>query len=188
MRTARSVNVVPCIPVVSGFPPERLQSRAVGMGQKPPPLAVVACANLGRGEQTPFRIEPEVGKVGEDMGEPVLDHSPDVLQEDEARSNLTEDSDNLGPEPSVIVKSTLRPGGAERLAGETGSDEIHSTAPRATVEGGKVIPDRRAIQGLVFHPRHENGRRVGVPLNETNGSVLHPCGPESDGEASIPGT
>jgi len=30
-------------------------------------LPSVRGTNVGRGEQTPFRIEPEVGKIGEDV-------------------------------------------------------------------------------------------------------------------------
>jgi hypothetical protein len=41
-----------------------------GEGQEPEPLPLVGCANGGRGVQTPFRIEPEVGKVGADVRKP----------------------------------------------------------------------------------------------------------------------
>jgi hypothetical protein len=68
MRTARSVNVVPCVPVVSGFPPEARESIPVGVGQAPPSLPLVWGTNGRRAEQTPFRIEPELGKVIEDFG------------------------------------------------------------------------------------------------------------------------
>jgi hypothetical protein len=43
------------------------RSRAWGVGQEPDAFALVGGASLGRAEQTPFRIEPEVGKVGEDV-------------------------------------------------------------------------------------------------------------------------
>jgi len=36
-------------------------------GNEPEPLASMRGANVGRCEQTPLRIEPEVGKVGEDV-------------------------------------------------------------------------------------------------------------------------
>ena len=39
-----------------------------GVGHEPEPLAFMRGTNGGRVEQTPFRIEPEVGKVSEDMG------------------------------------------------------------------------------------------------------------------------
>jgi len=60
---------------------------------------------------------------------------------------------------------------AEGLAGIAGSGEMNAAAPSAAVEGGNVRPDRSLIQGLVFHPRHESGRRKCFPLDETDSSI-----------------
>jgi hypothetical protein len=49
-------------------------------------------------------------------------------------------------------------------------DEIHSSMPRAAVEGLEIVPDRSTIQGLVFHPRHEACRGVSVPLDIAHGA------------------
>ena len=69
MRTARSVSVVPWLPVVFGLPPDPYASIVVvvGHGENPDSSAAVRGTNVGRGEHSPFRIEPEVGKVGEDV-------------------------------------------------------------------------------------------------------------------------
>jgi hypothetical protein len=97
--TARSVSVVPCVPVVFGLPPDALKSIpvgvghiatfcfnvgrkssrecavnplvpscALGVGHDPDALTSVRGTNGGRGVQTPFRIEPVLGKVMEDFG------------------------------------------------------------------------------------------------------------------------
>lgn len=92
----------------------------------------------------------------------------DVLQEAVAGSNVTDDPGDFGPEPAVIVSSGALSGGAEGLAGETGSDEIHLAAPRSAVEGFEIVPHRSLIQSRFSHPRHESCRRVGVPLNTTH--------------------
>ena len=141
--------------------------------------------NGGRCETTPLRIEPERGKVGEDVREPGPNKSGDVLQEDVARSHVSDDPGNVWPDPSLVIDTSTFAGGAEWLAGETGSDEIHSAAPRSAVEGREIVPNRRSIQGLVFHPRHESGRRVGVPLNVTNGAGSEPCEPSGKLETSV---
>ena len=94
----------------------------------------------------------------------------DVLQEDEPRSHVSHDPGDVGPEPSLIIDTSTSTGGRERLARETGSDEINSATPRCTVEGDEVRPDRSLIQGLVFHPRHESGRCVAFPFNVSHGS------------------
>jgi hypothetical protein len=49
MRTARSVSI------------------PVGVGQEPEPFPAMRGTNGGCGEQTPFRIEPELGKASEDF-------------------------------------------------------------------------------------------------------------------------
>jgi hypothetical protein len=187
MRTVASVSVVPCVPVVVGLPPEPRESLAVGVGQEPEAFAFVGGTNGGCGEQTPFRIEPELGKVVEDFGESVSNNTWHVLQHDESRSHLTNDAGDVRPEPTVIVNSTPLSGQAERLTWETGSDEIHSSTPRCAVEGFNVIPDRCLIQPRLRHPFHENGRRVGVPLNVSHGS--YPChGSQRELESSVTGT
>ncbi len=60
---------------------------------------------------------------------------------------------------------------AEGLAGITGRQDMNAIAPRSPIEGGKVVPDRRRLQGLVFHPGHESGRSVCFPLDETHSSI-----------------
>lgn len=165
---------------------DRCSSRAAGVPHEPEPRAEVRGANGCRAEQTPFRIEPELGKVVEDMGEPESNKLGDVLQQDESGSQVSDDGCDGWPEPALIVSSTLLPSRAERLARETGSDEIHSATPRAAVEGGEVIPDRSLIQTRLRHPLHENGRCVGVPLNVSHGS--YPChGSEGELESSVAG-
>jgi hypothetical protein len=95
IRTARSVSVMPWLFAPFGLPPDAwssldvgvghiatwlaswmpwstslavwVRSCAVGVPQEPEALASVGGANVGCGEQTPLRIEPEVGKVGEDV-------------------------------------------------------------------------------------------------------------------------
>jgi hypothetical protein len=121
------------------------------------------------------------------MREPESNKLGDVLQQDELGSHVSDDGCDGRPEPAVIVSPTLATGRAERLAGEPGSDEIHSATPRLAVEGDEVIPDRSVIQPRLRHPLHEDGRRVGVPLNVSHGS--YPCqGSEGEFESSVAGT
>lgn len=64
---------------------------------------------------------------------------------------------------------------------------MNATAPRSTVEGSEVTPDRRLIQGLVRHPCHESGRSVAFPLDETNSSISRLGDVEAQVEASVAG-
>lgn len=133
MRTARSVSV-PDHPDsrASGEFPDSFASPAVVVGHSeyPDSVASVRGANLGRGEQTPFRIEPEVGKVGEDVREPRPNKSWDVLQEHVSRSHVSDDPGNVCPEPSLVIDTSTLPRLREGLAGDSGSDDIHSSTPR----------------------------------------------------------
>lgn len=121
------------------------------------------------------------------MREPGPNKSGDVLQEHESRSHVTDEPSDGRPEPTLVVNSTLRAGCGERLAGEPGSDEIHSSTPRRTVERGEVRPDRRLIQVRLFHPCHESGRCVGVPLNVSHGSGGDAGESEGEFEPSVAG-
>ena len=55
---------------------------------------------------------------------------------------------------------------------------------RARVECSKVGPDRRVIQGRVFHPRHETGRGVGFPLDVTDSASAGLCDSHAKIQAS----
>lgn len=95
----------------------------------------------------------------------------DVLQENRSRPALGDDAGNVGPQVAGIVASTPPSGDAERLARIARKHEVHCATPWAAVEAGKVVPDRCWIQGRVRHPRHEDGRGVGVPLDITHSTV-----------------
>ena len=76
-----------------------------------------------------------------------------------------------GPEVPRVLRAPALARDGERLARIARSDDVHRAAPRAAVEGGNIVPDRRRIQGRVFHPRHEDGRGVGVPLDVTHSTI-----------------
>ena len=94
----------------------------------------------------------------------------DVLQQQESRSHVEHDALDPRPEPSFVVGALLLSSDGEGLAREARNDEIHASTPRCAVEGFEIVPDRSAIQGLVRHPRHEDGRGIGFPLDVTNGA------------------
>lgn len=147
-----------------------------------PSLALVRGAEVVCSQHLPLRIEPERGQgtkhFFDGRGEPAaVGVSPrskdgaDVLQEDEGRSNVANHPGDVGPQPPLIVSSLPSSGVGEGLAGEARRDKVHRSAPRASIEGGQVVPHRRLIQGLVLHPRHEGGRCIGVPLDCTHKAV-----------------
>lgn len=171
---AESVSVVPaCLPLSVEYPaaPEEFESELVAVGQHEEPLASVRRANVRRPDQTPLRIEPERGKVGEDDVKSQPKVSCDVLEENERRVALRDDACDVGPEVSLVVDSELLAGDGEGLAGVARSDEIHATAPAFAVEGREIVPHRREIQGRFLHPIHEDGRCEAVPLDVAHGAT-----------------
>ncbi|OCJ64026.1 hypothetical protein A6U96_09495 [Agrobacterium tumefaciens] len=111
----------------------------------------------------------------------------DVLEEAPFGIELLGDSPDVRPEVAGIAFALAPAGKAEGLAGISGSEDMNLSTPRRAVEGGNVIPDRSRIQGLVFHPCHESGRREGFPLDVTNSSIVCFCDMEAEFEAADAG-
>jgi hypothetical protein len=161
-------------------------------GENPESFAFLRGTCLGCGKHTPFRIEPAFGQVPENDSEsPSAGEGWHVLQEHESWPHVANDSPNIRPKPSFVVEAAAFACRRPRLTREARMDEIHAAAKRCAVEGDKVVPDKSLTQGRLFHPRHEAGRRVGVPLNVTHTSVLHSeesagCG-DSESDAVIAG-
>jgi hypothetical protein len=125
--------------------------------------------DFGRAETVPLRIEPEVGQRSENRSHssPSKKEAWHIFQKDEARSHLANDPSDSWPDPSLVVGSFSLPGDGEGLAGESGNDAIHSATPGSSVEAKQIGEDSSATQGFIFHPRHEDGCCIGVPLDIT---------------------
>ena len=95
----------------------------------------------------------------------------DILQEDPSRADLAHDPGDVGPEVARIGVAPAVAGLAEGLAGITGRDDMNAAAPRSAVEGSQIVPYRPRSQGVVAHPRHESGRRMGFPLYVTHSAI-----------------
>lgn len=98
--------------------------------------------------------------------------SGDIFEKAKRRPDFSHDPSDVRPEVARVFVAKLSSRDRERLARIAAMDDIHHAAPRFATEGFNIVPDRRAIQGLVFHPRHESGRGVAFPLNVTNSSVF----------------
>jgi hypothetical protein len=125
-------------------------------------------AHLARSQHAPLRIEPQGGQVAEYASEPLSKETWDVLQEDDRRSHLANDPDDVRPDPSLVGRAPAAAGERPRLARESRNHAIHDATPRAAVERDNVVPDRSRTKSFVRHPRHEHGRREGFPFDETH--------------------
>lgn len=85
------------------------------------------------------------------------DCSSDVFPEEKRSPCLLKDAELLSPESaSSTSEASPLSGDGEVLAGAAARDEIHHATPRASVEGGDVVPDRSFTQGRFRHPGHED--------------------------------
>ena len=126
-------------------------------------------SGIVRAQTAPLRIEPQRGQVPEDAVEPSSSESCDVLHEDEAGSYLAHDASKVRPEAGPLpVDALALPGVADVLAGESASDEIHDSTPRAAVEGDDIRPDRARSQATRFHLADQSRGGESVPLHETD--------------------
>ena len=123
-----------------------------------------------------------------DLGETEAEMMGDILEEDEGRLDLVDDAGDMRPEVARVVGTPAFASDRERLARIARSDDIHRAAPRAAVESGNIVPDRRAIQGRVFHPRHENGRGEGVPFDVTHSTISGDAEDQPEIEPACAGT
>ncbi len=112
----------------------------------------------------------------------------DILEEDEGRLDLVDDPRDMRPEVARVVGTPALARDRERLARISRSNDVHRTAPRAAVEAGNIVPDRRWIQGRLFHPCHEDGRGVGFPFDMAHSSISGDGNGEPEVEPACAGT
>jgi len=72
-----------------------------------------------------------------------------------------------------VLLPSAAPGVAEWLAGVAAADKVDVPGKRSGVQLAQVsAPKRCRIQGLVFHPIHEDGRGEGVALDVGHHSAM----------------
>lgn len=100
------------------------------------------CSDLGSAKHAPLRIEPERGQAPENGSEPVVNKQPwDVLQDDEAGSNVAKDAHDRVPDPALVGSAGPLAGDAPGLAGEAGGNDVNAPTPLRARERRDVVPD-----------------------------------------------
>ena len=160
-------------------PLERIPEQARGVGQlvsladgeDEETFAPMGRTDFRRREEACRKPVAQTDQSCGDFGETEAEMMGDIFEEDEGRLNLADDAGDMRPEVAGVVRTPAFTRHAERLARIARSDDVHRAEPWAAVEAGNVVPERRVIQGRVFHPRHDNGRGEGVPLDVTHSSI-----------------
>jgi hypothetical protein len=90
--------------------------------------------------------------------------SGDVFEKDQRRGCIPNNSSYVRPEVARVFFSLSFSGHREGLAGIACNEQVHASVKVCCWEGVNSIPDRCLIQGLSFHPGHQSGCCVAVPL------------------------
>lgn len=149
----------------------------------------------------PFRIPPAVGQFAHDAGggtfgefafgfvhngRPGTSDACDVLQKKPSRAAIGCDPQDFVEQPRALaIESCTAAGDGDVLARESGNDAIHFSTKALAIEGRDIVPNRRLIQRRAFHPRHESGCGVGVPLDVTHTAIVESEQVESGARAFV---
>ena len=160
-------------------PLDRAPEQARGVGQfvalaerkDEQAFAPVRCADFRRRKQSCRKDVAHTDQFSGDFGKSEAEMIGDIFEEDDRGIALPDDAGDVRPEVARIGLAETATGNRERLTRVTRSEDIHEAAPWSAVEGCKVVPDRRRIQGFVFHPRHESGCCEGFPLDVTHSAI-----------------
>lgn len=172
------------------FPPlDRVPEQARGVGQLVPladgkdeqSLALVGRADFRRREEACRKAVAHADQSAGDFGEAEAEMMGDILEEHEGRLDLADDAGDMRPEVARVIRTPALARDREWLARIARSDNVHSAAPRAAVEGSNIVPDNSLIQGRVFHPRHESGCGEGFPFDMAHSTISGEC----DGEPEV---
>jgi hypothetical protein len=173
-------------------PLDRIPEQARGVGQLVPlvdgedeqPLALVGRADFRRREEACRKAVAHADQSCGDFGEAEAEMMGDIFKKDEGRLDLADDAGDMRPEVARIGRAPALARDGERLARIARRDDVHRAAPWFAVEAGNVVPDRRAIQGRVFHPRHDSGCGEGFPFDIAHRTISGQC----DGEPEVDAT
>lgn len=159
----------------------------MGVGQNEQPLPYVRRARLSRCEQARLDAVTQALKLSGDVPKSQRQMAFDVLEEHPSRLDLAHDARDLWPQVSWILFAAASSGLTEGLTGITGRDDMNAVAPWSAVKGSQIVPYRRRSQGLVAHPGHESGRRMGFPLDVTHSPISRLCDVQSEVEPAVSG-
>jgi hypothetical protein len=147
-------------------------------------FAPVRCADFRRRKQSCRKDVAHADQFSGDLGKSEPQMIGDIFEEDDRGLGLANDAGDVRPEVAGIRLAETAARDREWLARIARSEDIHDAAPRPAIEGCKVVPDRRRIQGFVFHPRHESGCCEGFPLDVTHSAISGAGNVEAEVEAA----
>jgi hypothetical protein len=127
-------------------------------GNEEEPVPEMRRTERGCGDTIPPRIEPEAGKVAEDICQTGPDELGDVLDEDERRPAGFDGVPEGGPEPAGVSGAELAAGRRMGLTGESAAGEVDPGS------GLTVPPFRERVKVIVLRDvRPAHGQHAPAP-------------------------
>jgi hypothetical protein len=141
----------------------------VGVGHKPEAVALVRGSNIGSSQHCPAAVIPERGQVTKDSSESPSKQGWAVFHEHETGSNFAHDPRHVSPHPAALaVNAGPLAGNADVLAREASRNHVNNSAPRVSVKGPNVIPNRAGREKAVILSGGKNARGVWLPLDSAD--------------------
>ena len=142
---------------------------ALGVGNNPDSVAPVRGTNVCCRYNSPVRIKPQRGKVGEDSVEPSNSEHWAVLNECVLGSYFANDSRHVLPQSAALAVDSGAPAcAADVLARKAPRYDVNKSAPRGSVKGLNVIPNRERRENLVILSGAQYACGVGFPFNSAD--------------------
>jgi hypothetical protein len=128
--------------------------------------------NVDRSHNSPLRIKPERGKVGEHSVKSANNECWAILNECVAGSYFANDPGHVMPHSATLpVKSCTFSCDADVLTRKASSHDVNNSAPRSSVKGLHVIPNRESRECSIVLSCHKHGLSVGFTLDGADGSM-----------------
>ena len=157
-------------PSAPAFPVLSIPVMPQGVSQDEESLPLMGGADFVRREYSRRNSVPHLLQVPGDFVKTESDVASDVFEENKSGLTLSDDAGNLRPEMTGIIRPTTFTGLAEGWARVACNDAIHDSTPRAAIEGSKIRPNRRVIQGFFLHAAIQERAVVAFPLNAADDS------------------
>jgi hypothetical protein len=136
------------------------------VGQYPNALALVKCSGIKRIEHSPFRIVPQRGQVPENNVKSPRSEYWAVLHERVAGSYLANDPRHVLPHSAPLSgNSCPLSGAADVLARKPSRYHINNPAPRSSVKGLNVIPNRERREKALILSGGKYSSGIGFPFD-----------------------
>ncbi len=141
------------------------------MGQDEDPQPLVRRADFCRREQARRRRVAHAPKLSKDGFEAEGDVTRHVFKKDPLGLALPDNAGDIRPEVAGIIGSTALSGGAERLAGISGEDDVEGAAKGLGIEAAQIVPDRGLGEIPAALGGDEDGTRPILPLDKGAGVI-----------------